>query len=59
MRQASAAATSGFISFLKGGQKEDNPYNTEVEYKDWMAGFRNGETASVDEINMFKWIYSW
>lgn len=64
MRQVSSEAVKGFIAFLDGKSKDDNPYKDAktirdgVKYKDWMAGYRNGEDATPEQIKMFNWIYS-
>jgi hypothetical protein len=64
MRQESGEAVQGFIAFLDGKSMNDNPYNDAktmkdgVKYKDWIAGYRNGEDATPDQIKMFNWIYS-
>ena len=57
-RQVSGEAVKGFKSFLNGETFKDNPYDTEMKYKDWAAGFRNGKIATSEQIKMFKWIYS-
>ena len=57
MRQASSEAVQGFVAFLKGEPFDNNPYDTAVKYKDWAAGWRNGEDATPDQLKMFNWIY--
>ena len=58
MRQSCGEAVQGFVAFLKDEKFEDNPHNTAVKYKNWAAGWKNGEDATPDQIEMFKWIYS-
>lgn len=56
--QSSGEAVEGYIAFLEGKSYQDNPYNTELKYKNWCSGYRNGQDASPTQIKTFNWIYN-